>query len=74
VPIFYSTGGDILALKIVLPCCCGIGVHKHFLVACIASTDNKGTTTYMYKRFSTFTGDLRKLSQWLATTIVVMFA
>jgi transposase len=55
-----------LDLKIVFPCCCGIDVHKSFLVACIASTDNKGVTTYKSKRFSTFTGDLRRLALWLA--------
>ena len=41
-------------------------VHKSFLVACIASTNNQGVTTYVSKRFSTFTGDLRKCSAWLA--------
>jgi transposase len=60
-------GGDgFLALKIVFPCCCGIDVHKNFLVACIATTDNKGVTTYLSKRFSTFTNALRKLADWLA--------
>ena len=33
-------------LKIVYPICCGIDVHKTFVVACIAITDNKGITTY----------------------------
>jgi hypothetical protein len=28
-----------MALKIVYPVCCGIDVHKSFVVACIASTD-----------------------------------
>jgi transposase len=41
-------------------------VHKTFLVACIATTDNKGITDYKSKRFSTFTGELRKLAAWLA--------
>ena len=41
-------------------------VHKSFLVACIASTNDQGVTTYVSKRFSTFTGDLRKCSVWLA--------
>jgi len=41
-------------------------VHKSFIVACIAATDNKGITTYKSKRFSTFTGDLRRLAEWLA--------
>jgi transposase len=54
-----------VALKIVYPICCGIDVHKSFVVACIASTDDKGITTYKKRRFSTFTKDLRILAQWL---------
>jgi transposase len=53
-------------LKIVHPICCGIDVHKNFLVASIAETNNRGVTTYKTKRFSTFTKDLRALAQWLA--------
>ena len=51
--------------KIVYPVCCGIDVHKSFVVACIATTDAKLVTTYKRKRFSTFTGDLRRLATWL---------
>jgi len=54
-----------MALKIVYPVCCGIDVHKSFVVACIVATDGKGVTTYKQRRFSTFTGDLRLLAQWL---------
>ena len=53
-------------LKIVYPICCGMDIHKSFLVACIATTDGKGVTTYKNKRFSTFTGDLRRLAVWLS--------
>ena len=53
-------------LKIVYPICCGMDVHKSFLVACIAATNSQGVTTYMSKRFSTFTGDLRRCAAWLA--------
>ncbi len=53
-------------LKIVYPICCGIDVHKSFLVACIASTNSHGVTTYKSKRFSTFTGDLRRYAVWLS--------
>ena len=53
-------------LKIVYPICCGMDVHKDFLVACIASTNQKGVTSYKSRRFSTFTGDLRLCAQWLA--------
>lgn len=53
-------------LKIVYPICCGMDVHKSFIVACIASTNDKGVTTYKSKRFSTFTNDLRFCAKWLA--------
>jgi len=52
--------------KIVYPTCCGIDVHKSFVVACIATTNEKLVTTYKSKRFSTFTGDLRRLANWLS--------
>jgi len=52
--------------KIVYPVCCGIDVHKSFVVACVATTDAALVTTYRSKRFSTFTGDLRRLAEWLS--------
>lgn len=54
-----------MSLKIVYQICCGIDVHKNFVVACIASTDFKGVTTYKSHRFSTYTKGLKELSQWL---------
>ncbi|MCG1025145.1 IS110 family transposase [Dehalobacter sp.] len=54
-------------LKIVYPICCGIDVHKKFLVACIAATNDQGITTYKSSRFSTYTNDLRRLCTWLAS-------
>ena len=53
-------------LKIVYPICCGMDVHKSFVYACIASTNEQGVTTYKSKRFSTFTGDLRFCASWPA--------
>lgn len=53
-------------LKIVYPICCGMDVHKSFVVACIATTNDCGATTYKSKRFSTFTNDLRRCASWLA--------
>ena len=53
-------------LKIVYPICYGMDVHKSFVVACIASTNDQGVTTYKSKRFSTFTGELRRCAAWLA--------
>lgn len=52
--------------KIVYPICCGMDVHKSFLVACIASTSGQGVTSYISKRFSTFTGELRRCAACLA--------
>lgn len=54
-----------MALKIVYQICCGIDVHKTFVVACIASTNKQGITTYKGHRFSTFTQGLKELLQWL---------
>lgn len=52
-------------LKIVYQICCGMDVHKNFLVACIATTDDKGITTYKSKRFSTYSCSLRECRDWL---------
>ena len=43
---------EFLMLKIVYPVCCGMDVHKNFLVACIASTDNYGVTSYNSELFA----------------------
>jgi len=63
----YRKEGKLLAgtVDIVYPVCCGMDVHKDFIVACIATTDERGHTTHQLKRFSTYTGDLRRLAQWL---------
>ncbi len=54
-------------VEIVYPVCCGMDVHKSFIVACIAVTDERSHTEHHIKRFSTFTGDLRRLADWLAS-------
>ena len=51
--------------KIVHPICCGIDVHKKFVVATVASSNDQGLTRYKTKRFSTFTKGLRELADWL---------
>jgi len=53
-------------LRIVYPICCGLDIHKSFVFACIAATDENGVTTYQDRKFSTFTGELRELAKWLA--------
>lgn len=52
-------------LKIIYPICCGIDVHKKFVVATIASTVENNLTTYQTRRFNTFTDDLLELQKWL---------
>lgn len=53
-------------LKIVYPICCGMDVHKDFVVACIAGTDSCNVTTYKSRHYGTITSELRKLSAWLS--------
>lgn len=60
-----SGEGRPLMLKIIYPNCCGIDVHKTFVVAVIAITDKQGLTSYHRKRFSTFTNGLVQLRDWL---------
>jgi len=52
-------------LKIVYPICCGIDVHKKFVVATVASTNKSGVTDYQTRQFSTFTENLHQLLDWL---------
>jgi transposase len=40
-------------------------VHRDFVIACIASTNAKGVTDYASRRFSTYSGGLRDLRDWL---------
>lgn len=41
-------------------------VHKKFVVATIASTDEKNITNYYTKQFNTYSKDLYKLKEWLS--------
>ena len=52
-------------VDIVYPVCCGMDIHKSFLVACVAVTDDHSHTEHYIKRFSTFTKGLRELVAWL---------
>ncbi len=51
-------------MKLTYPICCGIDVHKTFLVATMIKTDGL-VPKYTKKRFSTFNRDLLALRQWL---------
>ena len=48
-------------MEVVCERCCGLDVHKKTVVACVMTPERKETRT-----FSTMTGDLLKLREWLA--------
>lgn len=53
-------------MEIVYPTCCGVDVHKTFLVATIITTPvNSLQPHYQKKRFSTFNSDLNRFADWL---------
>ena len=52
-------------MKVVYPVCCGIDVHKRFLVATIVSVTKMQTLSYKRERFSTFNKNLQRLKHWL---------
>ncbi len=53
------------AMKVVYPICCGIDVHKKFLVATIIKTTKGIQPCYSKKRFSTFNNSILQFKQWL---------
>ena len=53
-------------MKVVFPTCCGVDVHKVFLVATIIKTPKDSLQpSYQKKRFSTFNSDLNRFADWL---------
>lgn len=53
-------------MKVVFPTCCGVDVHKTFLVATIITTPADSLQpNYQKKRFSTFNSDLNRCADWL---------
>lgn len=55
-------------MKIVYPICCGVDVHKTFLVATIITSQGI-TPHYSKKRFSTFNNSILQFKQWLIDNI-----
>ena len=66
VNVFFLTNyeKEAIPMKIVYPICCGVDVHKTFLVATII-TSNGITAHYSKKRFSTFNNSILQFKQWL---------
>lgn len=52
-------------MKVIYPICCGIDVHKTFLVGTIISTTDGIQPHYQKKRFSTYNSDLHRFADWL---------
>ena len=53
-------------MKIVYPICCGVDVHKNFLVGTIITTQSGSLEPhYQKRRFSTFNSDLNRFADWL---------
>ena len=53
-------------MKVVFPTCCGVDVHKTFVVATIITTPvDSLQPRYQKKRFSTFNSDLNLFADWL---------
>jgi transposase len=48
-------------------CCCGVDVHKDFIIAVIAKFQDREVKFTKYTRFSTYTKDLRTFKEWLRT-------
>lgn len=52
-------------MKVVYPVCCGVDVHKTFLVATIIKVTDGAEPLYSKKRFSTFNSSISQFKQWL---------
>ena len=49
---------EFLTMKVVYQTCCGVDVHKSFLVATIIKTTSGVEPSYQKKRFSTFNNSI----------------
>ena len=54
-----------LPVKVVYQTCCGVDVHKSFLVATIIKTTSGVQPSYQKKRFSTFNNSILEFKKWL---------
>ena len=54
-----------LPVKVIYQTCCGVDVHKSFLVATIIKTTSGVQPSYQKKRFSTFNNSILEFKKWL---------
>ena len=59
-------------MKVVYQTCCGVDVHKSFLVATIIKTTSGVEPSYQKKRFSTFNNSILHSKNGLLKTNVAM--
>jgi transposase len=52
-------------MEVLHTCCCGIAVHKKFVVACLLCQGDDGATHKVVRTFSTMTHELLTLADWL---------
>jgi transposase len=52
-------------MQVLYPCCCGLDVHKKFVVACVLTTNAEGHVQKESRTFSTMTHDLLTMLDWL---------
>ena len=52
-------------MKVTYQTCCGVDVHKSFLVATIVKTTGGIEPSYQKKRFSTFNNSILEFKHWL---------
>ena len=58
-------------MKVTYQICCGVDVHKSFLVATIVKTTGGIEPSYQKKRFSTFNNSILEFKQWLLDNVVI---
>jgi len=61
--LFFQKGD--MPMKVVYQICCGVDVHKSFLVATIIKTTSGVQPSYQKKRFSTFNNSILEFKKWL---------
>ncbi len=61
-------------MQVLYPHCAGIDVHKKTAVVCCRTTAPDGTATTQTRTFSTMTGDLLALSDWLTSQGITQVA
>jgi transposase len=52
-------------MQVLYPCCCGLDIHKKFVVACVLTTQADGTVQKEIRTFTAMTQDLLALGDWL---------